>query len=406
MMIRPASAPGLQLTQIPSPVSPEPVTTKTAPKPKPPPTVADLVSAVRSGVIRVETSGCEGNGVGSGFLVASRLIATVEHVVHGATEIKLVRGGKVVATGTVIGADQARDVALVRTDRAVHGHQFRFQRSSPRIGQDVLVLGFPLGLPLTLTRGSVSGLNRTVPIEGFKRSRLVQTDASVSPGNSGGPLLSSRGNVVGLVDLDATQADGVAFAVSAGIARPLIEAWKASPQPIPIADCPKPAPAETRVHSPPPAGPDEPQLVAYEGQTFAILYPSTWEIVSSERAMSWGGYDTTIQAEGDPSRLMRVDVTLDANSPSPEAAAAPVIKALRPQRGYAELSLEHIDFNGYDALRWEFTVEERGLLLHKIDIFFIDELGNTWALLAQSPDNEWPQAEQSYERLLGTFTLR
>src|SRR5207244_78228 len=80
--------------------------------------------------------------------------------------------------------------------------------------------------------GSVSGLGRVVPIDGVRRRSLVQTDAAVNHGNSGGPLLSTdSGEVIGLVDLGTTDANGIAFAVSAKVAAPLLHAWAVAPQP-------------------------------------------------------------------------------------------------------------------------------------------------------------------------------
>ena len=93
-------------------------------------------------------------------------------------------------------------------------------------------MGFPLGLPLSVSRGSVSGSGRNIPIDGETRRNLVQTDAAVNPGNSGGPLFSSTGEVVGLVDLGTSQAQGLAFAVSSRVAAPLLDAWRSSPQPV------------------------------------------------------------------------------------------------------------------------------------------------------------------------------
>jgi len=97
------------------------------------------------------------------------------------------------------------------------------------LGDDVAAIGFPLALPLTVTRGSVSGMDRTIPIDGLRRRTLIQTDAAVNPGNSGGPLITDNGAVVGLVDLGTTQANGLAFAVSSQVARPLVQAWQAAP---------------------------------------------------------------------------------------------------------------------------------------------------------------------------------
>jgi len=198
----------------------------------------ELVARVRSGVLRIEVKTCDGPGVGSGFLVGPRLVATVEHVIDGAAQIDLKREGKRVALGTVIGADKVRDIALIRTDRPVGGYVFRLAGAAPRLGEEVGALGFPLGLPLTVTKGSVSGLDRTIAIEGTRRRKLVQTDTALNPGNSGGPLIAlGSGKVVGLVDAGSTEAHGIAFAVSSRVAAAFIDAWKTSPQPVSAPSC-------------------------------------------------------------------------------------------------------------------------------------------------------------------------
>lgn len=200
--------------------------------------LATLVAQDQTGIVRITSENCSGEDLGTGFLIAPTLVATVEHVVDGATSIELSQSGKQVATGTVIGEDPARDVALVRASQPLSGYVFSFQSSSPALGDRVAALGFPLGLPLTVTQGDISGLDRTVPIDGVSRSQLVQTDAALNPGNSGGPLISEdTGKVVGLVDLQATQAEGIAFAVSEGVGQPLLQAWQDAPQPVSAADC-------------------------------------------------------------------------------------------------------------------------------------------------------------------------
>ncbi len=197
-----------------------------------------FVGSVRSGVIRIQTTTCDSQEVGTGFLLSPRLVATVEHVVDGATRVLLKQNGVTVATGTVVGADQARDVALVRTSRPIRGYAFTIARRPPGLGEHVAAFGFPFGLPLSVNEGSVSGLDRAIPIDNITRRHLVQTDAAVNPGNSGGPLVTTDTHqVVGLVDLGTNQANGLAFAVSASVARPLLEAWKATPQPIANASC-------------------------------------------------------------------------------------------------------------------------------------------------------------------------
>ena len=212
--------------------------------------LADTVARVRSGVVRIETDTCTESGVGTGFLIGPRHVVTVEHVVSDAARIIIKRQGKAVARATVIGVDPARDLALVRLDQPVAGYRFRFARKTPRVGDEVAALGFPLGLPLTLTKGTVSGLDRTVPIEGINRRRMIQTDAALNPGNSGGPLLAvATGEVIGLVDAGNPDAQGISFAVSGSVAEPLVRTWQRAPQPVPLADCgvaaPPPSPEGT-----------------------------------------------------------------------------------------------------------------------------------------------------------------
>jgi hypothetical protein len=212
----------------------------------------DLIDRVRSGVVRIEVETCNGSGIGTGIVLGPRHVATVEHVIDGATVIRIKRGGRVLATARVIGFDKARDVALLRTNKLVTGYRFELARRGARLGDAIAALGFPLGLPLTVTRGSVSGLNRTIPIEGVNRRRLVQTDAALNPGNSGGPLIAvETGDVVGLVDL-GLRANGLAFAVSAQVARLLLKAWQASPQPTAAPSCASPPPPPP-APAPPPA---------------------------------------------------------------------------------------------------------------------------------------------------------
>jgi S1-C subfamily serine protease len=211
---------------------------KPIPVRKPPRALEDVVAQVQSGVVRIESDLCDGSSVGTGFLLTPRLIATVEHVVDGATGITLKRDGRTLTNASVIGSDPDADVALLRSDIPIHGHEFAFAARAPRLGEELVTLGFPLGLPLTVTRGSVSGTDRSVVIRGTKRKHLIQTDAALNQGNSGGPLITAdTGQVLGLADLKNTAASGVGFAVSAGVARQLLKAWQIAPVPEPFADC-------------------------------------------------------------------------------------------------------------------------------------------------------------------------
>jgi hypothetical protein len=361
-----------------------------------------LLVNVRSGIVRIETSTCNGGAIGTGIVVGPRLVATVEHVVAGAQSISLKQNGKIAGYGTVVGSDSARDVALVRSDHLLTGYRFTFANRAPRLGESVTAIGFPLGLPLSVAHGLVSGGDRTIQIGGVKRRRLVQTDAAVNPGNSGGPLLARNGQVVGLVDLGTTKANGLAFAVSAQVAGPLIASWSASPQPAPNTSCyaqppsAAPAPSATRTN--------QQQPNTYEGVDFSIVYPAGWAI--SHIREPGGNLDTTLSAPGASEWIIRVDENPSASVTDPASAAAPVVAQLRNEPGYVELGFTNDTLAGYPALRWEFEVVEHGVLLHKIDEFMIDGYGRGWGVLVQAPDAQWSQVASAYDAVLQTFTLR
>jgi S1-C subfamily serine protease len=352
-----------------------------------PPSFSDLIARVKTGIIRIEADGCDGTAIGTGFLISPRLVATVEHVVDGATLVSLKRNGRKVGTGTVIGADATRDLALVRTSRPLGGYEFKLERRAPRLGEDVAAIGFPLGLPLTVTRGSVSGLRRAIPIEGITRRRLVQTDAAVNPGNSGGPLMSAdTGEVVGLVDLGTTEANGISFAVSAQVAKPLLDAWTLSPQEVAMPSCSfSPPPVEAAPAEPPSGGGTSAET--FTGSYFTVDYPSSWSVETAEA--SKGGYlDTTIRSTEQSFVMLRVDVTPGLGG-DPMSDAQPVISALRRSPGYRELALRRTTYDGYDAVLWEFTIPESGTTLHKVDVFFVDSAGDEFAVLTQAPSSSY-----------------
>jgi S1-C subfamily serine protease len=158
-----------------------------------------------------------GVGTGSGF-VLDRLgnILTNNHVVRDATrvEVSLVDGSAYPAT--VIGRDPLSDLAVLKVDAPAD----RLQpvplgdSSAVKVGQLAIAIGNPLGYSRTLTVGVVSGLGRPIPGT-YRRPMvdMVQTDAALNPGNSGGPLLNSRGEVIGINTAIERDQPGVGFAV-------------------------------------------------------------------------------------------------------------------------------------------------------------------------------------------------
>ena len=162
-------------------------------------------------------------------------ILTNAHVVNGATEIRVRLAGETEPReARLLAADAGNDLALLRMsgddfDAAVFGDP-----ASVRLGDEVVAIGFALGLDgdPSVTLGIVSALDRTIGTDGAFLDGLIQTDAAISSGNSGGPLVNALGEVVGINtavarDTTTSAATNVGFAISVGEALPVIEALRA-----------------------------------------------------------------------------------------------------------------------------------------------------------------------------------
>lgn len=237
-----ASSPA-QSTANPAPTA---TVTVTAAQAAPPPTLAgprweDTVAEVRSGVGLITVQTCGSVGTGTGFLVSPSLMMTAAHVVTDAASIGVQVAGSNVSAA-VLGLDEGLDVALIRLSAPVNGHPFDVATSPPSTGQDVDALGFPFGENFTSTRGSISGLDRSGRTEAGPVSNLIQTDAAVNPGNSGGPLITVDGRVVGVVSARRLVAFnqtviGTAFAASMATGWPVAMKWRDRNQAIPAISC-------------------------------------------------------------------------------------------------------------------------------------------------------------------------
>jgi putative serine protease PepD len=169
-------------------------------------------------------------GAGSGFVIDPRgYVLTNYHVVQGAQTIEVVLGDRSRYVGKFIGADQRNDVALVKIDpkgktlaALTLGDSGKLQ-----VGQKVLAIGNPFGFQSTLTTGVVSALGRTVQTsETTFIDEAIQTDASINHGNSGGPLLNSHGEVIGINSAIYTPSGttaGIGFAIPINTARQIAQ---------------------------------------------------------------------------------------------------------------------------------------------------------------------------------------
>jgi serine protease Do len=215
---------------------------------------ATIYKQERSGVIRIETLSCGAGGIGTGFLLSPTLLATVNHVIDQSVVISLIDGAQR-ATGTVVGSDPTRDLALVRADRPLTGYHFHFSTTPANVGDPVAAIGFPIGDPITLTHGDISGLNRKITVEGnpAPQTGMIETDTPINPGNSGGPLLDGSGAVIGLIDAANTNANAIGYAVPASQAAPADQQWSAHPLAQPPATCPNPlGPSQAQPNVPSP----------------------------------------------------------------------------------------------------------------------------------------------------------
>lgn len=195
-----------------------------------------LYEQVSPGVVSIQTQGSSplDAGQGSGFVIdRDGHIVTNQHVIANATRIEVRFADGTRALGRVLGADQDSDLAVVKVD--VPANRLTplplADSSQVKVGQRVVAIGNPFGLSGTMTLGIVSGLGRSLSSRrvtaggNFTAPDMIQTDAPVNPGNSGGPLLNLNGEVIGVNRAIATETgvnSGIAYAISSNTARQIV----------------------------------------------------------------------------------------------------------------------------------------------------------------------------------------
>ena len=195
--------------------------------------VADLVRAVTPWVASITTeddvpgffNNFDSEGAGSGFVIRSDgYVVTNWHVVQGADNVKVHLPNGRSYDAEMVGRDAGTDLAVLKID-ADGLPSARMASQQPSVGDWVMAMGNALALKggPTVTLGIVSGLDRSIQTSRGEFYDLIQTDAAVNVGNSGGPLVNMEGEVVGVNQATLRQAEGISFAINSAVATPIID---------------------------------------------------------------------------------------------------------------------------------------------------------------------------------------
>ena len=186
--------------------------------------VVRVAETLRPAVVNLRAGKGRGQGSGSGILFTpDGFLLTNAHVVgnHDRTRIRLNDGREL--DGRLVGSDPWTDLAIVQAEANGLPHGNLGDSARLRVGQLVVAIGSPLGFESTVTAGVVSAVGRTLrSITGHLVDNVIQTDAALNPGNSGGPLVDSRGMVIGINTAVIQPAQGICFAIPSNMAKHIL----------------------------------------------------------------------------------------------------------------------------------------------------------------------------------------
>jgi len=177
---------------------------------------SSIIEDSLQGVVAIGTD----KSLGTGFIINDNgYIVTNQHVIDNAREINVMTSDRKLFSAVLVGENKIRDVALLKIDGDFNSLELE-NSDSLQVGRKVIAIGNPLGLSFTVTEGIISGLKRVGP---NNIKEYIQTDVSLNPGNSGGPLIDTNGFVVGMNNFKiGGDAEGLGFALESNAIKEIV----------------------------------------------------------------------------------------------------------------------------------------------------------------------------------------